>query len=90
MNTQVKSAHDYIYVSTWSMVIGFEPEDIIEFEKELASFTHPEIVPYWSFFNWVFRDELRGHEATCFSSLWRFDEPWKELNRLRREAGLTR
>ena len=90
MNTQIKSAHDYIYVSTGSMVIGFEPEDIIEFEKDRATFTNPEIAPYWSYFSFYFRDELHGHEATCFSSLWRFDKPWAELNRLRREAGLVR
>ncbi len=91
MNTQAKSAHDYIYVSvpTGSMVVGFDPEDIIEFEKDRASFTNPEIAPYWSYFSWYFRDELRGHEATHFSALWRFDKPWAKLNRLRREAGLT-
>lgn len=85
---QEKTAHDYVYVSTGSMVVGIEPEDIVEFEKELASFTHPEVAPYWSYFSWYFRDALRGQEATCFSSLWRFDKPWAELTRLRREAGL--
>ena len=73
---QEKTAHDYVYVSTGSMVVGIEPEDIVEFD------------PYWSYFSWYFRDALRGQEATCFSSLWRFDKPWAELTRLRREAGL--
>ena len=83
MNTQ-----EFIFVSVPAgfRVVGFKPGEVVEFEKELASFPHPEEIEYWSFFSYFFRDELGGNDATCFSLLWRFDKPWAELNRLRREA----
>ncbi len=85
------STQDYIFVSVPAgfRVVAFEPGEIVEFEKELASFPHPEEISYWSFFSYYFRDQLGGNDATAFNSLWHFPKPWAELNRLRREAGLS-
>ena len=75
-----------IWVATVSGVVGFEPYEIAEFEREFE-----KLKPYiaiedkddakWNFFNEYFEDALRFRTATHYSALWYDGEAWDELER---------
>ncbi len=70
-----------IWVSVIGGVIGFEPYEIAEFEQYYAKLKPhlPENHDKWDVFNDYFRDELGFREAQCYSSLWRDEEAWEEM-----------
>ncbi len=74
---------DKIWVCVYGGVVGFDPEEIVEFERAYKQLA--EIIPtdYWSSFNWYFEEVLSGTEALCFSTLWTSPDAWKRLNSLR-------
>ena len=76
-----------IWVATVSGVVGFEPYEIAEFEREFE-----KLKPYiaiedqddakWNFFNEYFEDALCFRTATHYSALWYDGEAWDEYEEI--------
>lgn len=74
---------DFIWVCIHGGVMGFEPEEIVEFERTYRQLANIMTTDYWSCFNWYFEETLSGREALCFSTLWTKPATWKKLAALR-------
>ncbi len=87
------NTHELIFVSvpSWNSVIGFPPEDIVKLERNYYRLQKViSDIDYWNYFTYFYSDVLDGHRATSFSALWHFDQAWRELDRLRRKAGIRK
>lgn len=72
-----------IWICVAGGVMGFSPEEILEFEQEYHRHMEPVGISYWNGFNLYYEYLLGASEATDFSELWRDDVAMMQLNRLR-------
>lgn len=81
--------YEYIFVALHgAAVMGFLPSEIADFEENYIHIAKPYGIPYWTWFNMYFADDLEENVAYAYDTLWRMDKAYTELELIKNARGI--